>query len=89
MSIKRHIRTRATVIRAGRNETMVALDDWYGGQILAPVDTQIIEAATGKPREQLPDTQLSVMARLTAQSAEQLDLQQWEPCQEACRTEAA
>lgn len=89
MSIKRHIQTWATVIRAGDTTTLVSLVDWYGGHILAPVDTRIIETATGKPREQLPDTRLSVMARLTARSAEQLDLQQWEPCKETCRSQAA
>ncbi|MBV7700980.1 hypothetical protein [Streptomyces sp. TRM70350] len=54
----------------------MALDDWYGGQILAPADTSIIEAAAGRPRRQLADTQLWVMARLTAQCAEELDLRQ-------------
>ncbi len=47
MSLKRHVRTRATVIRAGDTTTFVSLEDWYSGQILAPVDTQIIEAAAG------------------------------------------
>lgn len=80
MGLKRHVRTRATVIRAGDTTTLVSIENWYGGQILAPVDTHVIGAAAGKPRRQLPDTQLLVMARLTAQSAEDLDLQQWEPC---------
>lgn len=89
MSLKRHVQTRATVIRAGDTTTFVSLEDWYGGQILAPVDTQIIEAAAGKPRHQLPRTQLSVMAQLTAHSAEELDLQSWEPCQDVDRSQAA
>lgn len=87
MSLKRHVQTRATVIGAGDTTTLVSLEDWYGGQILAPVDTWIIQAATWKPRQQLPHTQMSVMARLTAQSAEELDLQRWEPFQE-CTSES-
>lgn len=51
--------------------------------------SSVIEAATGRPRQQLPDTQLSVMARLTAQSAEQLDLRQWALCQDGCPQWAA
>ncbi|MDT0465724.1 hypothetical protein, partial [Streptomyces gibsoniae] len=61
--------------------TLVSIEDWYGGQILAPVDTAIIVAAAGKPRQHLPETKLWVMARLTAQSAEDLDLRQWNTCQ--------
>lgn len=78
MRLKRHVQTRATVVRAGDTTTLVALDDWYGGQILAPADTSIVEAAVGRPRRQLADTQLWVMARLTAQCAEELDLRQWQ-----------
>jgi hypothetical protein len=78
VSLKRHVQTRATVVRAGDTTTLVALDNWYGGQILAPVDTSIIEAAAGRPRQELAETQLWVMARLTAQSAEELDLRQWQ-----------
>lgn len=89
MSLVHHVRTRATVIRAGDATTLVSLDDWYSGQILAPVDTLIIEAAVGKPREQLPDTQLWVMALLAARFAEELDLRQWKPCSGRCRTRAA
>ncbi len=47
MGRKGHVRTRATVVRAGENTTLVSLADWYGGQILAPVETRIIEAAVG------------------------------------------
>ncbi|MGP4091018.1 hypothetical protein [Streptomyces sp. KR55] len=46
MSLKRHVQTRATVIWAGDTTTLVSLEDWYGGNILAPVDTRIIEAVT-------------------------------------------
>ncbi|MGW5465108.1 hypothetical protein [Streptomyces sp. NPDC003996] len=81
MSLKGHVQTRATVVRAGETVTLVSIEDWYRGQILAPVDTAIVEAAAGKLRQHLPDTQLWVMARLTAQSAEDLDLQQWKTCQ--------
>ena len=89
MSLKRHIQTRATIIRAGDTTTLVSIEDWYGGQILAPVDTAVLEDATGKRRAELPDTQLWVMARLTASHAEELDLQQWEPCHGARRAQAA
>jgi hypothetical protein len=48
------VRTCATVVRAGETTTLVSLADWYGGQILAPVDTGIIETAVGRPHRQLP-----------------------------------
>ncbi|MDT0470243.1 hypothetical protein, partial [Streptomyces gibsoniae] len=62
MSLKDHVQTRATVVRAGETVTLVSIEDWYGGQILAPVDTAIIVAAAGKPRQHLPETKLWVMA---------------------------
>lgn len=80
MNTTRHFRTRATVIRAGNTTTLVSLAGWYSGQILAPVDTWVIEAAAGVQRQALPGTRLWVMARITARSAEGLDLRQWEPC---------
>ncbi|WP_329167180.1 hypothetical protein OHB49_43885 (plasmid) [Streptomyces sp. NBC_01717] len=75
--------------RAGDTTALVSLEGWYSGQIPAPVDTWIIEGATGNQRQELPGTQLWVMALLTAQSAEKMDLQQWEPCRGAQRTQAA
>lgn len=79
MSQGGHVHTRAAVIRAGDTTTLLSVEGWFGGQILAPADTGIIETATGKPRQDLPGTQLSVMARLAARSAEELDLRQWKP----------
>lgn len=89
MSLMRHVPTRATVIRAGSDTTLVSLEGWYSGQILASADTRVIEAATGKRREELPGAQLWVRALLTAQVAEELDLQNWEPCRSAARTRVA
>ncbi|MBT2511320.1 hypothetical protein J7I98_36995 [Streptomyces sp. ISL-98] len=80
MSLKRHVRTRVTVVRAGDTTTLVSLEGWYGGVLLAPVDTRIVVAAVGMSRHCLPDTQLWVMARHTARAAEDLDLRGWEPC---------
>lgn len=80
MSQVGHVQTRATVVRAGETTTLVSIEGWCGGQILAPVATWIIEDVTGNPRRQLRGTRLLVMARLMAQSAEELDLRQWQPC---------
>jgi hypothetical protein len=51
MSLNPHSRTRATVVRAGYRTTLVSLSDWYGGQILAPVDTWILMVATSRIRD--------------------------------------
>ncbi len=69
------------MVRAGDTVTLVSVEGWYRSQILAPVDTAITEAAAGKLRQHLIETQLWVMARLAAQSAEDLDLRQWNICQ--------
>lgn len=81
----RHRKTRATVVRAGRTTTMVSLADWFGGQLLAPADTSTIQALIGRPREELPDVELWVMARLDAQAAEFLALRGWTPCEEPAK----
>ncbi|UQA95688.1 hypothetical protein [Streptomyces halobius] len=77
--MKRHVPTRATVVRAGRSTTLVSLESWFGGQILAQARTAAIVDAVGIPRDLLPDTHLWVMARLDAQAAEELHLRGWEP----------
>ncbi len=46
MGLKGHVQTRATVVRAGGTTTLLSIENWYGGQILTPVDTSIIEVAT-------------------------------------------
>lgn len=74
-----HTTTRATVVRAGDTTTLVALPAWFRGQVLVPVATWIITAATGKRREDLPDTELWVRARLDARTEFALALQEWEP----------
>ncbi|MFI5689675.1 hypothetical protein [Streptomyces sp. NPDC051636] len=74
----RHVPTRATVVRAGKFTTLVSLDHWYDGQILAKADTGTIVEAVGIPRHRLPDTRLWVMARLAARTADELDLRGWE-----------
>ena len=89
MSLNWHIQTRATVIRAGDTTTLVSLDDWYGGKILAPVNTLLLQEVTGMPREKLAGTPLWVKARLTASCAEDLDLIQWQPCDDIGRPQAA
>ena len=75
MSLNPPSRTRATVVRAGHRTTPVSLSDWYGGQILAPVDTWTLMVATGRSRSDLRRSQLWVMARVGARSAEFLELQ--------------
>lgn len=74
-----HTTTRATVVRAGYRTTFVALPDWCQGQVLVPVETWIIMAASRKPREDLPGTELWVRARLDARTEFALALQEWEP----------
>ncbi|MEU8976238.1 hypothetical protein AB0D11_44970 [Streptomyces monashensis] len=44
MRTERHFRTRATVVRAGDTTTLVSVEGWFGGLILAPVQTGVIEA---------------------------------------------
>ncbi|MER6572324.1 hypothetical protein ABT288_40675 [Streptomyces sp. NPDC001093] len=80
MRLKQHFMSRAAVIRASYDTTLASLENSHQGQILAPVDASIIETVAGKPRRELPGTQLWVMARLASQSAEELHLQQWQPC---------
>lgn len=75
-----HSRTRAIVIRAGNHTTLLSLPAWFGGQLLAQVDTHTIHAATGLHRHDLPDVQLSVLARLDASTAEGLELKDWVHC---------
>lgn len=73
----RPFRTRAHIIRAGHYTTLVALPDWYGGQILAPVETFTLLEATGWNLEDLPGEQLWVTAQLTAATSGGLGLRDW------------
>lgn len=73
----RPFRTRARIVRAGHYTTLVALPDWYGGQILAPVDTLTLLEATGWNLEDLPGEQLWVTAQLTAATSGGLGLRDW------------
>ncbi|MDQ0847747.1 hypothetical protein [Streptomyces sp. V1I6] len=77
MSLKAHTRTRATVIRAGYYTTLVSLADWYGGQILAAVDTSVVQKITRKACQDLPGVELWVWARVDARFAEDLALKDW------------
>lgn len=72
-----HTSTLATVVRAGDTTTLVSLSDWYRGLILAPVETWVITAATGRALRDLPGTQLLVQARLGAVLADGLALKDW------------
>jgi hypothetical protein len=89
MRSKPHAWTLATVIRAGDDTTLVTLDGWYRGQILAPVATQLLQTLTGSPRQHLPGTRLWVKARLTALQPEELALEQWKPCDQLHADQAA
>ncbi|GGU62313.1 hypothetical protein [Streptomyces lavendofoliae] len=89
MSRTRRFETRAIVIRAGHITTLLSIPDWYGGQILATVDTWIIESATGIPCHRLPDTQMWVMADLTARTSEDLRLGGWRLCRSPDASHAA
>ncbi|MFD7861457.1 hypothetical protein [Streptomyces sp. NPDC059783] len=71
--------TQATVVRAGRRTTLVALPCWYKGLILVPVETGLVMMITGLERDSLPDTELLVRARLGARSEGELDLGDWQP----------
>lgn len=77
MSLKVHTMTRATVVRAGYYTTLVSLADWYGGQILAAVDTSVVQKITRQARQDLPGVELWVWARVDARSAEDLALKDW------------
>ncbi|MCM2393905.1 hypothetical protein [Streptomyces albipurpureus] len=72
-----HVRTRATVVRAGDRTTLVSLAAWYGGQVLVPVETWVITVATDKRLRDLPGTELSVRARLSARTEAGLALEDW------------
>ncbi|MER7814576.1 hypothetical protein [Streptomyces sp. NPDC096153] len=76
----RHHWTVATVHKAGRRTSLVRLDEWYGGQILASVPTRALRAALGQERRDLPGTAFWVMAQLGATTADELDLREWVPC---------
>ncbi|WP_331743738.1 hypothetical protein OH809_43770 (plasmid) [Streptomyces sp. NBC_00873] len=73
--------TRATVVRADRQTTLVALPAWYNGQILVPVATWIM-MATGQKRGALPGTEIWVRARLGVRSEVDLALQNWAPTEQ-------
>jgi chloramphenicol 3-O-phosphotransferase len=72
-----HTTTRAIVVRAGYRRTLVALPQWLAGQVLVPVETWIIMAATRKGLEELPGLALWVKARLDAKTEFDLALQEW------------
>lgn len=59
-------RTRACVVRAGDATSYLSIQAWCGGQVAVRVSTASLTAATGLSRDQLPGTELTVRANLTA-----------------------
>lgn len=59
-------RTRARVVRAGATTAHLSIPAWCGGQILVPVSTLALVAATGRTCLELPGTEVVVTADLAA-----------------------
>jgi hypothetical protein len=59
-------RTRARVVRAGDVTSYLSIEAWCGGQVAVRVSTASLISATGLSRDQLPGTELTVGANLTA-----------------------
>ena len=59
-------RTRARVVRAGDVTSYLSIEAWCGGQVAVRVSTVSLISATGLSRDQLPGTELTVHANLTA-----------------------
>lgn len=72
-----HTTTRATLVRVGTQTAHVVLPLWYGGQILAPVETWAVMMDTGLTRAQLLGAALCVSARLDARTERGLELRNW------------
>jgi hypothetical protein len=70
-------RTPAVVVRASSMYSLCSLPEWLHGVVLARVLTDELTRATGRPREQLPGTVLTVVAWLGAATDEELDLRDW------------
>lgn len=59
-------RTAARVHRAGPEVSHLVLPDWMRGLIVVPIPTADLTRATGLSRGELPGTELTVTADLTA-----------------------
>ncbi|MFE9868732.1 hypothetical protein ACFYPZ_39910 [Streptomyces sp. NPDC005506] len=59
-------RTRARVVRAGDVTSYLSIKAWCGGRVAVRVSTVSLILVTGLSREQLPGTELTVHANLTA-----------------------
>lgn len=59
-------RTRARVVRAGDVTSYLSIEEWCGGQVAVRVSTVSLTSASGLSRDQLPGTELTVHANLTA-----------------------
>ncbi|GAA3479632.1 MULTISPECIES: hypothetical protein [Streptomyces] len=66
MSTTGYQRTRARVVRAGDVTSYLSIEAWCGGQVAVRVSTLSLISATGLSLDQLPGTELTVHANLTA-----------------------
>ena len=66
-------RTRARVVRAGTDTTLLSIPVWCHGHILVPVLTLNLMAATGLALHELPGTDLVITANVAAVSDTEVD----------------
>ncbi|WP_030978334.1 hypothetical protein [Streptomyces sp. NRRL S-1824] len=59
-------RTQARVVRAGDVTSYLSIEAWCGGQVAVRVSTVSLTSTSGLSRDQLPGTELTVHANLTA-----------------------